>query len=127
MAYGGCNCHGAHKTSHRACQERSRAPRCLLWKVRLVASRADPVGEHSVGALRDVLLQRHPALTFTELPAVEADREQPLQLSHLLLQAEDTLRDEQARPQLVGIEWLGDEVVRSGVERVEIALLGAAR
>ena len=68
----------------------------------------------------DILLDGPPApLLVADLFAVRADRQQPLQLAHLLVQVQDSFGHAQAGGQQIGVERLGDEVVDPGVHRLQ--------
>src|SRR3989454_12634061 len=103
-------------------------PYTTLFRSLGVAVGTDAVAQQLLEVLLDVFLERLPLLLVVPNPlTVRADRKQHLELLDLLAQAEDALRHLEPGAQLVGIDRLGDEVVRPGLHAREVLLLAAAR
>jgi hypothetical protein len=83
------------------------------------------VGEGGVRALVDVALDLDPAIASValDLLAVGADRKQTFGLFHLRVEPEDPLPNPQACGELVADKGLGDEVVGTGLDTLEVVAL----
>src|SRR5258706_292868 len=98
-------------------------PHILLVTLRTIA-----VTELRLGSCFDITLDRFPSLRrVPDAFAVGTNRKQPLELLHMLAQAEDALRRFQARLELVHVDRLGDEIVGARFHAFEVTLLAARR
>src|SRR6185437_13144799 len=106
--------------------------RLRLFKLRphvlFVAVRTVAVTELRLGSLFDIALDRLPFFRrIADAFAVGANRQQALELLHVLPQAEDPLGGLEPGAQLVHVDRLRDEVVGARLHAFEVPLFSARR
>src|SRR6267142_617743 len=100
-----------------------------LWSHEfLVTVRTIAVTELRFGARFDIALDRFPFFArIADALAIRANRQQSLELLHVLAQSQDPLRGFEPRAELIDIDRLGDEIVRARFHPFEVALLPTRR